>query len=512
MRFSFGKASLIFKIILANSLILVVAISFNVYWNSALHKGSIERLIQEKTTIILESVEGSVVRAMERQSHSDVQQALRHYGSFKGIWKIHIFRPDGTIMASSDEGEVNKKVENPDFYLKNRSFDREEVSRNRDGKRVREVISFHVYPIENQPKCFECHDRKTKVIGILAVGQSLQEMQHMIHAVQIHSIVLAVITVGFLAFVLGLLFLKFVQRPIKKLADVMRRAEQGDLGVRVELKGNDEMGRLAENLNGMIEKLQLAKKEADQHHQEIIQRADRMASIGELTSGIAHEIGNPLAGIEGAVQILAREFPEEDIRRQVTEEIERQIHKLEKLVKDLLNFSKPIPANYVPVNINELAEKVLSFFLTQQGRSNHFRVEKNFLQPLPNAMIDPYSMEQAFLNIILNAKKAMPDGGTFKVSSRFLSRVGKDGGEVKEVRIVFEDTGVGIPKENLSKIFNPFFSTRLDGTGLGLFITRNIIEQHGGKIDVESKVGMGTKFIITLPTIEDPSTLPLRTI
>ena len=167
MRFSFGKASLIFKIILANSLILVVAISFNVYWNSALHKGSIERLIQEKTTIILESVEGSVVRAMERQSHSDVQQALRHYGSFKGIWKIHIFRPDGTIMASSDEGEVNKKVENPDFYLKNRSFDREEVSRNRDGKRVREVISFHVYPIENQPKCFECHDRKTKVIDRL---------------------------------------------------------------------------------------------------------------------------------------------------------------------------------------------------------------------------------------------------------------------------------------------------------------------------------------------------------
>jgi len=116
-------------------------------------------------------------------------------------------------------------------------------------------------------------------------------------------------------------------------------------------------------------------------------------------------------------------------------------------------------------------------------------------------MVDPSSMEQAFLNIILNAQKAMPKGGTFIVSTLALPGRKDDGKEVRELQIIFEDTGIGIPGENLSKIFNPFFSTRSDGTGLGLSITKNIVEQHGGKIDVKSQVNTGTKFIITLPAI-----------
>jgi signal transduction histidine kinase len=116
-------------------------------------------------------------------------------------------------------------------------------------------------------------------------------------------------------------------------------------------------------------------------------------------------------------------------------------------------------------------------------------------------MIDPSSMEQAFLNIILNGQKAMPKGGTFTVWTVALPERKDDGREVHEVQIIFEDTGVGIPAENLPKIFNPFFSTRSDGTGLGLAITKNIVEQHGGKIEVESQVNVGTKVVITLPAI-----------
>ena len=112
-------------------------------------------------------------------------------------------------------------------------------------------------------------------------------------------------------------------------------------------------------------------------------------------------------------------------------------------------------------------------------------------------MIDPSSMEQAFLNIILNAQKAMPQGGILTVSTHLLNHKGED--KPNEVQIVFEDTGVGILEENLPKIFNPFFSTRVDGTGLGLSITKNIVEQHEGRIEVESKVNVGTRFIITLP-------------
>jgi signal transduction histidine kinase len=223
-----------------------------------------------------------------------------------------------------------------------------------------------------------------------------------------------------------------------------------------------------------------------------------MATIGELASGIAHEIRNPLAGIQGAIEIISEGFPKGDGRRQVTDEIQKQIFKLERLVKDLLNYAKPVPANYVPTDMNELVDKVLSFFVTQRGRSDDLKIQKKFSMPLPRTMVDPSSMEQAFLNIILNAQKAMPEGGTFTISTLSL----RQDGEGENIQIVFEDTGIGISKENLPKIFNPFFSTRSDGTGLGLSITKNIIEQHGGKIEVESQVNRGTRFVITLPAVK----------
>jgi signal transduction histidine kinase len=326
-------------------------------------------------------------------------------------------------------------------------------------------------------------------------------MDTMISKIEVHSIILAVIIIAFLSFVLGFLFLKFVNIPIKKLTETMRKAEEGDLTVRVNVRSRDEIGSLAENLNIMIEKLNLAKQEAEQYHQELIQRADRMATIGELASGIAHEIRNPLAGIQGAIQILAEGFPKEDPRTQVTDEIQKQIYKLERLVRDLLNYAKPVPANYLPTDINGLVDKVLSFFVTQRGVPVDYKIEKKLFSSLPRTLIDPSSMEQAFLNIILNAQKAMPKGGTFTVSTVALPQRNDDGKEVREVQIIFEDTGVGIPGENLPKIFNPFFSTRSDGTGLGLAITKNIVEQHGGRIEVESQVSVGTKFVITLPAI-----------
>jgi len=501
MRFFFGKASLFFKVILVTSLILIFAISLNVYWNTALHEGSIESLTQEKAKIIAEFIEKNVVRAMEKGRHFDIHQVLQNFAIYKGIWKIYIFRPDGTIMATTYERELNKKVENVNFYLKKRYFEKEETWRNQAGGIVREAVYYYVNPIQNRPECFQCHDKKDQVVGVLVVAESMREMHGMIYKVQMHSIILAIITILFLSFVLGFLFSRVINVPIKKLTDTMKKAEEGDLNARVNIKSRDEMGSLGENLNIMIEKLNVAREEAEQYHQELIQRADRMASIGELASGIAHEIRNPLAGIQGAIQILAEEFPKEDPRKQVSDEIQKQTYRLERLVKDLLNFAKPVTRNYLPTDINELVDKVLSFFMTQRGKSVDIKIEKNFVTSLPKAMIDPSSMEQAFLNIILNAQKAMSRGGTFTVSTLALPGRKDDGKEVQEIQIVFEDTGIGIPGENLPKIFNPFFSTRSDGTGLGLSITKNIVEQQGGKIEVESQVNAGTKFIITLPAI-----------
>lgn len=434
---------------------------------------------------------------MEKGRHFEIHHILKNF-TYNGVWKINVFKLDGTIRATTREEELNKIVDDVKFFLKNEYFIKEEVIRLDNGKKRYENIYYFNRPILNHPECYQCHDRKEKIIGILTVANSLEALGEEISEVKKNAILLAFITIVSLSSILGLLFFKFVNIPITKLTEAMRKVEEGDFDAKVDLEGKDEMGRLAENLNTMIEKLNLAKREAERYHHELIQRADRMATIGELASGIAHEIRNPLAGIQGAIQILSEGFPKEDGRRQVTDEIQKQISKLEKLVRDLLNYAKPAPANYLPTDINQLVEKVLFFFITQCGESEDFKIEKKFFSPLPKIMIDPNSMEQAFLNIVLNAKKAMSKGGCFTVSTRPLNI-----DDIHGVQIIFEDTGVGIPKENLPKIFNPFFSTRPDGTGLGLSITKNIIDQHGGRIEVESEVNVGTKVIITLPVMRN---------
>jgi len=502
------RTSLFLKLIMATSLILIVAISFNVWWNTSLHEASIERLTHEKTKIIAEFIEQNVIRAMERGRHFDIHQIIRNYVTYKEIKKIVLISEDGTVKASTRDEVLELKMEDADSFLKNQYFVREETVRLGGGKTEKERVFYFNNPIVNRPECYQCHSPKNKVIGVLIVAHSLKGMEEMISKIEVHSIILAILTIGFLSTVLGLLFLRFIKIPIGKLTDTMRKAEEGDLSVRVHIKQKDEMGSLAENLNTMIDKLHVAKKEAEQYHQELIQRADRMASIGELASGIAHEIRNPLAGIQGAIQILADGFPVEDARRGVTDEIQKQIYKLERLVKDLLNYAKPVPTNYLPTDMNELVDKVITFFMMQRGEPENLKIGENFFSPLPKVMVDPNSMEQAFLNIILNARKAMPRGGTFTISTLALTGRRDDGKEVQEVQIIFADTGIGIPKENLPKIFNPFFSTRSDGTGLGLSITKNIIEEHGGRIEVESQVNMGTKIIITLPAMKSLAQSP----
>ena len=497
MKTALRSTSLISKVIFITSLIIIVAISLRVWLDLRLHENAINGLTYEKAKIISEFIERNVIRAMERGRHFDIHRILKNF-IYKDIWKINVFKPDGSIRASTLEEELNQKVGDVDFFLKNQNFVREEIVHLQNGKREKERIYYFNTPILNRPECYQCHSQKEEIIGVLSVGNTLQDMDEEISKVKREAVLIAIMTIGVLSSALGLFFLRFVNLPITKLINGMKKVEAGDLNVRVDFQRKDEIGKLGDSLNNMIEKLSTAKEEAEQYHQELIQRADRMATIGELASGIAHEIRNPLAGIQGAIQILAEGLPKEDGRRQVTDEIQKQIYKLERLVKDLLNYAKPVPVNYLPIEVNQLVDKVLIFFINQRGRSEDLKIEKNFFSPLPKIMIDPNSMEQAFLNIILNAQKAMANGGTLKVSTRHLNQ---GEGERNEVQIIFEDTGPGIAKENLPKIFNPFFSTRPDGTGLGLSITKNIIDQHGGRIEVESQVNVGSKFTITLPVM-----------
>src|SRR4030067_2887396 len=153
MRSILRHSSLFLKVIFVTSLILIFAISFNVYWNTALHEGSIERLTQEKAKIVAEFIEKNVIRTMEKGRHFDIHRILQNFATYKGISKIYVLQTDGTIMASTDERELNKKIENIHFYLKKRYFEKEEALRNDAGKIVNNVVYYYLNPIQNRPEC-----------------------------------------------------------------------------------------------------------------------------------------------------------------------------------------------------------------------------------------------------------------------------------------------------------------------------------------------------------------------
>lgn len=275
-----------------------------------------------------------------------------------------------------------------------------------------------------------------------------------------------------------------------------------DLGLRVGffllvglcmggLAGRERRERhLVEQLNWELQEKQRRLTEA----QEQLIRSERLATVGELAAGLAHDLRNPLAGVSGALHVLAGQLPDADPRQALLAEVQSQVARMNKTLTDLLWHARPPTPQCLPLNVNEVLEQTLWFLPMASGSG--VEVVKRLQPGLPLLRLDPNLLHQALVNILVNARQAMPDGGQLTVSTRLRQNLtGK--GEVVEVGI--SDTGRGILKENLSRIFQPFFTTKAQGTGLGLAIAARIIEQHGGKIAVDSDVASGTTFRIVFP-------------
>lgn len=233
-------------------------------------------------------------------------------------------------------------------------------------------------------------------------------------------------------------------------------------------------------------------------------RSEKLAAIGKLAAGVAHEINNPLNVISGNAEILSKESQDKEIKR-TTKIIMEQVKRSATIVERLLRFSKKIKPKIENVNINKILEDTLC--LSQyQTKYQNVKIIKDLSSSLPEVMADFGQLQEVFLNIILNAIQAMPNGGelTIRTYAKNITDFGKRKTDIfkkgmKIVLIEFEDTGEGIPEEELSMIFDPFFSTKEQGTGLGLSICHGIIEAHQGTIEAQSKVGKGTIFILRLP-------------
>ena len=237
-------------------------------------------------------------------------------------------------------------------------------------------------------------------------------------------------------------------------------------------------------------------------------RSEKLASLGQLAASVAHEVNNPLAGILVYVKLLLKKYQNNNLQTEKTEEqlikMEKELDRTSRIIKNLLDFSRQSEPNIRPIEINAIIEAAL-LLVGHQISLDNVKLEKRLEENLPLVNADFDKIQQVLINIILNATQAMPDGGKLTLVTSIEDGIVLGETVKKTVRIDIRDTGVGIPKENLSKLFTPFFTTKAKGkgVGLGLPVVHGIIEQHKGKIEVESEPGKGTTFSIYLEVMNE---------
>jgi signal transduction histidine kinase len=275
-----------------------------------------------------------------------------------------------------------------------------------------------------------------------------------------------------------------------ELQEKMALVSEGNLEVEVSFaRRNDEIGDLGRNFNHMMRQLRDSQKEIGILHRTQMSRAEHLATLGELAAGLAHEIRNPLAGIAGVIEIISRDLPATSPARAVVKDVRLEIVQINRILTDLLETARPHPPQICLSNLNTTVEHAV-MLARQQVLSKPIKVELQQSPDLPEVEHDSDQIHQVLLNLLLNAVQAMEASGTVHVE------IGARDGYAS---VVVNDTGKGIPAQNLSNIFRPFFTTKGNGTGLGLSLARRIVEEHHGHIEVTSVVGKGSKFTVLLP-------------
>ncbi|MCM2359878.1 MAG: cache domain-containing protein [Geobacteraceae bacterium] len=323
---------------------------------------------------------------------------------------------------------------------------------------------------------------------IVAVGSYEDEFYQEANEIKgriIESMVVLTIFVCIVAVALVFLASKVLTDPINHMLEVIRRVKRGRLDERMEVDSGDELGELASAFNRMTQII----KDNKEMEANLAQQG-KMASLGVLSSGVAHEINNPLGVILGYASYIEGKLPPDDPNYGFIHEIKRESKRCKKIVQDLLSYARTPRPTLEETDINALLEQIVDFAANHTDM-HHVAVVKELAPGLPRIMADGDQLRQVAINLILNAGAAMGEGGRLVVATSL------DGEE--HLSLTFRDDGAGITPENLERIFEPFFTTRAKGTGLGLAITRQIVEQHQGRIAIESEMGKGTTVTIRLP-------------
>ncbi len=332
-------------------------------------------------------------------------------------------------------------------------------------------------------------DIKDKVIGMLYVG--ILEKKYVDLKRQTLLTFLGITGIGVISSLcLSFLLANGIIKPIRYLVLASKQIAKGNLESRVACNSKDELGELGVSFNSMASSLKERETKLKEYAEREMMRSERLASLGQVAGGVAHEINNPLAVILGRAEFIGSELENADpLILKSIKTIEREAEKAASTIRKFLSFARLPDPKLELTDINKLLEESLTL-ASHQALIEKIKVTKELDAQIPKILLDSHQIQQVFINVILNAFQSMPNGGELFVTTGL-----KDG----FVETVFTDTGCGIDKDTLNKVFEPFFTTKKAGTGLGLAISKSIIDKHDGFIQIESEANKGTNVTIKLP-------------
>jgi len=458
----------------------------------------------------------------------------------QGIANIRIFNREGRIMYSTDSTERGKLERDakecavchstPQPQVNLDPHQRSRIYTNGHGNRELAMVT----PIYNEPSCSnaDCHAHpaQLKVLGVLDVTYSLENVDQIVATIQQRAIVTTAITVIVIGIFIFFFLRTTVHKPIAQLIAGTRALGTMQLDHPVEVKTDGEIGELAHSFNSMREQLmktvgelneltQSLETKVEQRTEQLkvmdqkLFQSDRLASLGQLAASVAHEINNPIAGVLNLSMLIERILKADGIPpdrveevRQYLQQISGETTRVGRIVGDLLAFSRRSSPQRAPADLNGIIRRTVSLVEHKLELANvelHLHLDEN----LPLIKCDNSQIQQVIINLVMNASEATHNRTQGEVTVRTSVNSG-----LAIVRLEVQDNGDGIPAEYLSKIYDPFFTTKGEGkgVGLGLAVVYGIVESHGGDIEVDTKIGEGTTFRVELPLSGESNKTPLQ--
>ena len=515
---------------LIGSLLAVMIVIFGLlgYLNIRLHRQHLEAATLASAERVSDVINRSTTYYMLRNDREGLYHAIQTIADEPGMIKVRIFDQEGRISYSTDPAEVSHIVDktaescygchtqSQPLARLNRP-DRFRIYRNGGGHRVLGIIT----PIENQPSCSnaDCHAHPAsqQVLGVLDTNLSLAKTDLQLADSSARMLFYTTGAMLIVAVLSWLFVWRVVGQPIKALKNGTEHLSQGNLGYQIEVQSQDEVGDLAHSFNGMSLQLRAANEEivtwaktledrVDEKTRELkrahdhVLHVEKMASIGKMAAVVAHEVNNPLSGILTYAKLLrkwvASGQTEHDKREEAIECLDliaTESRRCGDLVKNLLTLSRTAPMNVQLSDLHAVIDRCL-LLVRHQLELGGIHLQLNIAEDLPQVPCDPAQIEQVVLALIMNAIDAMPRGGNLWIEAGLSS-------DETELKIQVRDDGAGIAPDVLPQIFEPFLTTKESGhgVGLGLAISRGIVERHNGHIEVASELGRGTTFTVTLP-------------